>query len=73
MNVELDTFSLCLVTTEYPATIVIDLTAHLFLKNDQCAGINYRQLRGILWLSCVLIYYLYPFESATSVAEVEPG
>ena len=23
------------VTTEYPSTIVLDLTAHLFLKNDE--------------------------------------
>ena len=25
-------------TTEFPATIVLDLNAHLFLKNDECAG-----------------------------------
>ena len=37
--------------TEYPATIVLDLTAHFFLKNYECAGKNYRQLRGILLLS----------------------
>ena len=36
------------VSTEYPATIVLDLTAHFFLKNDECARINYGQLRGIL-------------------------
>ena len=36
------------VTTEYPATIVLDLTAHLVLKNDERVGINYQQLRGIL-------------------------
>ena len=34
------------VTTEYPATIVLNSTAHLFLKNDGCAGINYPQLGG---------------------------
>ena len=41
------------VTAEYPVSIVLDLTAHLFLKNDECARINYRQLRGILYLSLV--------------------
>ena len=35
-------------TTEYPATIVLDLMMHLFLKNNECARINNRQLRGIL-------------------------
>ena len=36
------------VTTDYPATIVLNLTAHLFSKNDECVGINFRQLRGVL-------------------------
>ena len=27
----------------YPPTIVLDFTAHLVLKNDKCARINYRQ------------------------------
>ena len=35
-------------TSEYPATIVLDLTAHVFLKNKECAGINYREWPGIL-------------------------
>ena len=38
------------ITTEYHATIILDLIVHLFLKNDECTGINYRQLQGILWL-----------------------
>ena len=25
-------------TLKYPATIVLDLTAHIFLKNEECAG-----------------------------------
>ena len=45
--------SICGVTTEYPATIVLDLTAYLFLKSDECARINYLQLRGILLLSSI--------------------
>ena len=35
---------------EYPATIVLDLTAHVFLKNEECAGINYKEWLGILKL-----------------------
>ena len=31
-----------------PRNYCFDLTAHLFLKNDECAGINHQQLRGIL-------------------------
>ena len=38
-------------TIEYFASIVLDLTAHIFLKNDKCALINYRQWRGIVQLS----------------------
>ena len=34
------------VTSEYPATIVLDLTRHLFLKDGGCVGINYRQWQG---------------------------
>lgn len=36
------------VITEYPATNVFGLTMHLFLKNNQCVGINYWPLQGIL-------------------------
>ena len=38
-------------TSEYPATIVLDLTAHIFLKNEDCTGINYREWPGILKFS----------------------
>lgn len=46
------TNSICLinlgVTTEYHATIVLDVTAHLFVKKGKCTRINYRQLWRIL-------------------------
>ena len=35
-------------TSKYSATIVLDLTAHVFSKNKECAGINYRKWPGIL-------------------------
>ena len=38
-------------TSEYPATIVLDLTAHIFLKNEERAGINYREWPGNLKFS----------------------
>ena len=34
-------------TSKYSATIVLDLTAHVFSRNKECAGINYREWRGI--------------------------
>ena len=33
---------------EYPATVVLDLTANIFLKNEECAGMNYREWPGII-------------------------
>ena len=38
-------------TSEYAATVVLDLTAHISLKNEECAGINYREWPGILKFS----------------------
>ena len=35
-------------TSEYLATIVLDLTAHISLKNEECTGINYREWPCIL-------------------------
>ena len=45
-------------TSEYPATIVLDLTAHIFLKNEECARINYREWPGILKFSPIYYFNL---------------
>ena len=39
-----------------PATIVLNLTAHLFLKSNECAGINYRQLTGYSVVKLIGLY-----------------
>ena len=36
------------VTLEYSGTITLDLTVHFFSTKNECAGINYRQWRGIV-------------------------
>ena len=50
------------VAAECPATIVLYLTVHLFLKNDECEEINYRQWQGIL-----------QFVQISAEPEIEPG
>ena len=47
-------------TSENSATTVLDLTAHMFLKNEGCAGINYRERPGILKFSRVLFGTQHP-------------
>ena len=38
-------------TSEYLATIVLDCTVDIFIKNKECARINYREWPGILKFS----------------------
>ena len=37
VNKEIPTFQNIGAITEYPSTIVLDLTAHIFFKNEECA------------------------------------
>lgn len=41
-------------TSEYLVIIVLDLMAHIFLKNEECTGINYREWLGIPKFSPVI-------------------
>ena len=64
----------CSVTTEYPAAIALHLTAYLFLKNDECAQIDYLELRGILLLSYgfyfIALFLFFFFQAEDGIRDI---
>lgn len=44
----MEKWSNCRIPWHDPAAVVLNCTAHLFLKNNTCAGINYWQWKSIL-------------------------